>query len=390
MSGTTMALTLNLLLRGAAAGLLVLMAAALWRDHPRAAAARLGAGFALSLAASLLAALPGFTETPYAWHVPLAALSAGGMFLFWLFSCALFDDAFALRPWHALVWAALAGLGVLNCVVQVPEHSPWAPATGLLLGILPVAWAVLAMAETLANWREDLVEGRRALRTLIVASTAFYTVGQLLAALLSGLSLKAVLASPANAAGVALLTLFVAWRLLRPGQGGLFGAAISDPPAAQGRRGDPLPGQAGPVPEAEAESDPGGGPDPRQVAALETLMTVEHLYREPGLTIGALAERMALPEHKLRRLINQELGHRNFSAFLNGWRLADARRWLSDPAQAGTPILTIAMDAGFQSLGPFNRAFKTECGLTPTEFRRRGGLPATAESRAGLAESGIG
>jgi AraC-like DNA-binding protein len=28
------------------------------------------------------------------------------------------------------------------------------------------------------------------------------------------------------------------------------------------------------------------------------------------------------------------------------------------------------MDAGFQSLGPFNRAFKAETGVTPTEFRR--------------------
>ncbi|MGP8122947.1 MAG: helix-turn-helix domain-containing protein, partial [Xanthobacteraceae bacterium] len=31
---------------------------------------------------------------------------------------------------------------------------------------------------------------------------------------------------------------------------------------------------------------------------------------------------------------------------------------------------TIALDAGFQSLGPFNRAFKSETGVTPTEYRR--------------------
>jgi AraC-like DNA-binding protein len=28
------------------------------------------------------------------------------------------------------------------------------------------------------------------------------------------------------------------------------------------------------------------------------------------------------------------------------------------------------MDAGFQSLGPFNRAFKAETGITPTLYRR--------------------
>jgi AraC-like DNA-binding protein len=34
------------------------------------------------------------------------------------------------------------------------------------------------------------------------------------------------------------------------------------------------------------------------------------------------------------------------------------------------PVLTIALDAGFSSLGPFNRAFKADTGLTPTEYRR--------------------
>ncbi|WP_144007038.1 helix-turn-helix domain-containing protein, partial [Pelomonas sp. KK5] len=120
-------------------------------------------------------------------------------------------------------------------------------------------------------------------------------------------------------------------------------------------------------------------------AALRTLMTVDHVHREPGLTIAALAARMGLPEHRLRRLINQGLGQRNFNAFLNGYRLADARRWLADPAQADAPILTIAMDAGFQSLGPFNRAFKAETGMTPSEYRRQ-----ALGSGLGLAESEIG
>ena len=34
------------------------------------------------------------------------------------------------------------------------------------------------------------------------------------------------------------------------------------------------------------------------------------------------------------------------------------------------PVLTIALDSGFQSLGPFNRAFKADTGMTPTEYRK--------------------
>jgi AraC-like DNA-binding protein len=83
-----------------------------------------------------------------------------------------------------------------------------------------------------------------------------------------------------------------------------------------------------------------------------------------------LAARLGAPEYRLRRLINQRLAHRNFSSFINGYRLTEARAALADPTQAEVPILTIALDAGFQSIGPFNRAFKAETGMTPSEFRR--------------------
>jgi hypothetical protein len=87
-------------------------------------------------------------------------------------------------------------------------------------------------------------------------------------------------------------------------------------------------------------------------------MTVDRAYRQEGLSIGQVALRLGLPEYRLRQLINQGLGYRNFAAFLNFYRIADAREALADPAaQAEVPILTIALDAGFNSLGPFNRAF---------------------------------
>jgi AraC-like DNA-binding protein len=48
------------------------------------------------------------------------------------------------------------------------------------------------------------------------------------------------------------------------------------------------------------------------------------------------------------------------------------------------PVLTIAMDAGFPSIGPFNRAFKTDTGMTPSEFRREAlAQPASAAPALG-------
>ena len=99
-------------------------------------------------------------------------------------------------------------------------------------------------------------------------------------------------------------------------------------------------------------------------------MEHDKVFREADLSIASLAAKLGSPDHRLRRLINRQLGHRNFSTFVNGYRLADAEAALADPAQAEVPILTIALDAGFGSIGPFNRAFKAQTGVTPTEYRR--------------------
>src|SRR5260370_9223347 len=109
--------------------------------------------------------------------------------------------------------------------------------------------------------------------------------------------------------------------------------------------------------------------------ALMRLMSDDRIYRHEGMTIGTLATKLTVPEYKLRRLINQRLGYRNFNVFLNNHRIEEAKAALADPSQAEVPVITIAMDAGFQSLGPFNRAFKATTGVTPTEYRRLNKAP---------------
>jgi AraC-like DNA-binding protein len=42
---------------------------------------------------------------------------------------------------------------------------------------------------------------------------------------------------------------------------------------------------------------------------------------------------------------------------------------LADPAQDHLPVLTIALDCGYGSIGPFNRAFKARFGVTPSQYR---------------------
>jgi AraC-like DNA-binding protein len=93
-------------------------------------------------------------------------------------------------------------------------------------------------------------------------------------------------------------------------------------------------------------------------------------YRQTNLTIGQLAKALRTPEHRLRHLINGHLGFRNFSTFLGTYRIREACERLADASQRRIPILTIALELGYGSIGPFNRAFRQRVGQTPTEFRR--------------------
>ena len=113
--------------------------------------------------------------------------------------------------------------------------------------------------------------------------------------------------------------------------------------------------------------------DPKDQAMHERLMYLmdqDKAYLDPALSVPKLAALVGAPPHQLRALINQQLGFRNFTAFLASYRLADVKRALSDPNKARTPILTIALDAGFASFATFNRTFKLETNQTAGEFRK--------------------
>ena len=362
MTGDGLISSADLLLRGGVCMLLLLLAGMLARDHGRAPAGRLGAAFALGTAAYAICSAAGFHDRAGLWAAPIMALAAGNNLTFWLFARSLFDDGFRPRTWHAGLWLGFVALGVADGLVLRPSHAPLAGVADGVLSALALGFAVLATGQTVASWGADLVEGRRRLRLFIVAAGAGYIALNALANLLGLVREAPETASAVQALGLAVIAGVSAWSLLQvSGAEALFPISTVAQPAR-----DPV------------GLDPADAP---LVAALERGMSVERIYRQDGLTIGALAQRQGLPEYRLRRLINQGLGHRNFNSFLNRYRVADAKAALADPEQALVPVLTIALDAGFNSLGPFNRAFKAETGLTPTEFRRRAG--AAAESATG-------
>jgi AraC-like DNA-binding protein len=343
-------------LRGATAALLLVLAGVLLRDLRGVLAGRLAAAFALGSAAHALTSGIGVTVPFAIWHAPLIALSTGNVVVFWLFTRALFDDAFSLRWWHGLIWIAVTAFSFVNCLWIAPVAS--VRVSVVAVNVLVLGFIALAFMQTVSNWSADLVEDRRRLRVFIVTAAAFYGgLNALVQILVSG-GEAALIAYALNAALLAGVTAAIFLAMIRVSADDLFPASVvAAHPVA-------------PVMSSAVTPAVNGG-DQKLVDALLRLMADERVYRRENLTIGMLATKLGIPEYRLRRLINQRLGYRNFNTFLNNHRIEEAKAALADPTQAEVPVITIAMDAGFQSLGPFNRAFKAETGLTPSEYRRQ-------------------
>lgn len=100
-------------------------------------------------------------------------------------------------------------------------------------------------------------------------------------------------------------------------------------------------------------------------------------FTSADLKVADIAALLGAPEHKISRAITTHLGFANFNRLVNHYRIERACNMLSDPQFQDLPVLTIAMDSGFGSIGPFNRSFKDATGMTPSAYRRSK-LPAAA------------
>ena len=102
---------------------------------------------------------------------------------------------------------------------------------------------------------------------------------------------------------------------------------------------------------------------------IQQLMASDRFYANYDVTLDIMAQRLRLPAYKLRPIINQEMGFKNFNQFLNSFRVEEASERLL--TEISLPILTIALDSGFKSLSAFNKTFKDTHGMTPSEYRKQ-------------------
>ena len=352
-------LSLETALRLAIIGQEILIAAVFLVGKGNFGARASAALFLLSVSAYLLVSDPVLRDL-FAFVTPVATLFAMIVaHCLWLFARAVFEapwpNKWVVAPFVILavgVWILILSQGIAMTEMSSTAFNITRVASLIIVGhaLFMAVWGKL----------DDLIEKRRRFRTIFTIIVGVQIAVVLAVELAIG-DFPPGRLDTLNVIAIAILTLGLAIPLLR-----LSPAFFA-----------PVVPQDGSEPELPASNlSPAF-----QVLEKELLAAMaDGAYRQTGLTIRMLADQLGQPEHRLRRLINGHLGFRNFSAFLNSYRIPEARKSLASADQVRKPVLTIALDLGYGSLGPFNRAFKAETGMTPTQYRQGALSPASADS----------
>ena len=263
----------------------------------------------------------------------------------WLVVRALFRPPSAQRSiWPLLLVLALVVAGAL-LRLSGDDGAAGPRMVDNLATLLSSTLLLLAAVEPLRGLRRDMPSGERRFR---IAFAAGYAAILAVAVVWVNGAPDAAFAADHRAA-------------IKTACAGLALVGMALAIVYRGR--NPLPETAKPARRIAAETGDLG-------ERLMRLMADEAVFGRHDLRIADVARRIGEPEHRVSQAITGTLGFRNFNHLANRFRVEEAKRRLGDPALDRLPVLTIAYDCGFASIGPFNRAFKAETGMTPMQFRQ--------------------
>ena len=344
----------------AALGQILLISLVIGRDLGRQRLGQVTLLLWLSIASYLICSDKSLLAHTGGFRFVLAVGSFSVPALIWAAACMLFSDEFRLRRRHVLAVGALMIIGYFNALASdffgapmIELADPWLfDITRPAQQFLNIGFMAAALYTAYQGRNDDLLDGRRQFRmyfvTLGAGAATVLALIELFIDASEVMGFHTVVGPPL----VLVTATVIGYWVLVLNDGGMVVELSRDQPAAV----------------SDDNIEPG---DRAAHGRLVEAFDQQHLYREHGLTIASLAGHLDVPEHHLRRLINKGLGFRNFAAFLNSYRLKDVVAAFSDPDQAGIPILTIALSAGFQSIATFNRAFRHAYRSTPRDFRKK-------------------
>lgn len=103
---------------------------------------------------------------------------------------------------------------------------------------------------------------------------------------------------------------------------------------------------------------------------LEKLMSKEKLYKNADLSLVSVAEMLHISSTYLSQLVNA-INNSNFSDYINNYRIKEAKKMLTNAQYSKYTIVSIGLEAGFNSKSTFYNAFKKHTGKTPSEYKEK-------------------
>lgn len=275
----------------------------------------------------------------------LSMVGAGACGWAWLIARALFDPAKTDAWWPRVVVFVVAISGALS-VLDFPGGRMVDGVVGNTYALSGSAALLLTFFEPFHRYRRDLPVREKAFRFVF---TGVYALLVAVSILSPGASETTAL----EAGRIALIESLCAVGGLITGAAAI-GFRLRHPLA--------LTGPSRPVRRAPTAAD--------EHLARRVLHLLQHedIHAEPDLKVADVAIRLGQPEYRVSQCVTAVLGFDNFNRMINHHRIGRARGLLVDPDERRS-ILEIAFDCGFGSLGPFNRAFKAETGMTPRAYR---------------------
>ncbi|MFT4940323.1 MAG: AraC-like DNA-binding protein [Paraglaciecola sp.] len=103
---------------------------------------------------------------------------------------------------------------------------------------------------------------------------------------------------------------------------------------------------------------------------IREMLEQQDMYLQANLKVADLARKMNVSEYRISRVFRDHFKARNFNQFINEMRIRHAKTLLQDPENTHWPVVVVGMESGFASVGPFTRAFKSNSGMTPNQYRQ--------------------
>ena len=98
---------------------------------------------------------------------------------------------------------------------------------------------------------------------------------------------------------------------------------------------------------------------------LQDLFQDEKLYRRNDLNLDIVAEKLDTTRHNASQLINEHF-EMSFHEFVNSYRIKEAKELLEKDSKSN--IIDIAYEVGYNNKVSFNKAFKKDTNLTPSQY----------------------